>query len=361
MINVAFCIDDDFAPYLAVSITSLLANTQSHVSIHIVGNLTDSVKQSLYTLENKTTTINFVSYNVDIPQNELSDRYRGRLNSITFIRYALAEILPNLHRVIYLDADILVTDDISDLWKISLNDRVAGVVEDHSLMSQRRSTTLGLLSPSYFNAGVMLIDLVKWRERDTFVRLLNIHSSKTQWEYNDQDVLNKVLDGEVQYLDAKFNAQTYTLSYQLVGSPVIVHFTGQEKPWHLSSTHPFTASYRTFYKNVPFSNNALTLFLDREDRSMLENLKKEWGTGGSVIVWGAGARGRRIIKAIEQEFPAIEIKQVVDSYIVGECFSYPIVSPEKMTIEAVDAVVVATLPYKQEIKNLLRGKALTVI
>ncbi|GFD88101.1 glycosyl transferase [Tenacibaculum sp. KUL152] len=361
MINVAFCIDDDFAPYLAVSIMSLLANTQSHVSISIIGNLSESVKQSLYTLENETTTIHFVAHDVNIPHSELSDRYQGRLNSITFVRYALAEILPDLDRVIYLDADVLVTGDLSALWETLLYDHVAGVVEDHSLMSQRRPTTLGLLSSYYFNAGVMLIDLVKWRERDTFVRLLHIHNSKTQWEYNDQDVLNKVLDREVHYLDAKFNAQTYTLNHQLVDTPVVVHFTGQEKPWHLSSTHPFTASYRTFYKNVPFSNNALTLFLDREDRSMLENLKKEWGTGGSVIVWGAGARGRRIIKAIEQEFPAIEIKQVVDSYLVGECFSYPIVSPEKMTIEAVDAVVVATLPNKQEIKNLLRGKALTVI
>ena len=52
---------------------------------------------------------------------------------------------------------------------------------------------------------------------------------------------------------------------------------------------------------------------------------------------------------------------MVDTYLVGECFSYPIVSPEKITIEAVDAVVVATLPNKQDIINLLRDKALTVI
>ena len=361
MINVAFCIDDDFAPYLAVSVMSLLANTQSQVSISIIGNLSESVRQSLYTLENETTTINFVTHDINIPHNELSDRYKGRLNSITFVRYALAEILPDLEKVIYLDADILVTGDIEALWVAPLNEQVVGVVEDHSLMSQHRPKTMGLLSEAYFNAGVMVIDLVKWRARDTFVRLLNIHSSKTQWEYNDQDVLNKVLDREVHYLDAKFNAQTYTLNHQLVDTPVVVHFTGQEKPWHLSSTHPFTDSYRTFYETVPFSNNVLMLFLDREDHLVLESLNKECGDGGGVIVWGAGARGRRIIKAIEKKFPTIVINQVVDTYLMGECFSYPIVSPEEMTIEAIDAVIVATLPNKQDIRNLLRDKPLTVI
>ena len=360
MINVAFCIDDNFAPYLAVSIASLIKNTNSCVAIHIIGNLSDEVKQALKIHVKDKAELNFVAFDTSIAQSELSERYHGRLNGITFIRYALAEILPQLTKVIYLDADILVTGDIKALWEQSTGDNLVGVVEDHSLMSQNRPEKLGLTQGTYFNAGVMLIDLVAWRENDTFQQLTRVHSSKKQWEYNDQDVLNKVLDGKSLYLDAKFNAQTYTLMHLDVPSPIVVHFTGQEKPWHFSSMHPYTSQYRAFYENVPFKNNTLSLFLDNEDLAILEKLKQTFATSGQIIIWGAGARGRRIIKALEQKLPHIVIKQVVDSYLTGKCFSFSIVPPEKMMTDNIEAVV-ATLPQKTEITNLLRRKALTVI
>lgn len=189
MINVAFCIDDNFAPYLAVSLASLIKNTDSCVSLNVVGNLSSEVKRCLRMLESEKVTINFIAYKANITEGKLSERYQGRLNGITFIRYALAEILPQLDRVVYLDADILVTGDIKTLWDESLDGKTVGVVEDHSLMSQNRPEKIALSSKSYFNAGVMLIDLAKWRENDTFQHLTSVHSSREQWEYNDPGCL----------------------------------------------------------------------------------------------------------------------------------------------------------------------------
>ena len=361
MVNVAFCIDDNFAPYLAVSIASLIENTSSYVAIHVIGNLSDEVKKALSMHVKDKAELNFVAFDERFTQGELSERYHGRLNGITFIRYALAEILPHLNKVIYLDADILVTGDIKTLWDQSIGDNLVGVVEDHSLMSQNRPEKIGLTQGTYFNAGVMLIDLAAWRENDTFQQLTRVHGSRRQWEYNDQDVLNKALDGKAFYLDAKFNAQTYTLAHSDVTAPIVVHFTGQEKPWHLSSAHPYTEQYRALFDDVPFENNTLSLFLDNEDIAILEKLKQTFVTSGQIIIWGAGARGRRIIKALEQKCPHIVIKQVVDSYLTGKCFSFSIVPPDNMATDNVEAVVVATLPQKAEITHLLRRRALTVI
>lgn len=361
MINVAFCIDDNFAPYLAVSLLSLFENTSSCVSIYVIGNLSESVKNKLRTLESKDSSLTFVEYEVHIPQSTLSERYQGRLNDITFVRYGLGEILPDVTKVIYLDADILVNGDIKELWDLSLEGQTVGVVEDHSLMSQRRQITLSLASQLYFNAGVMVIDLDKWRKEDTFNKLLQIHSAREQWEYNDQDVLNIVLDQKAQYLHAKFNAQTYSLARIEVIAPIIVHFTGQEKPWHASSVHPFTKQYQRLLKTVPFSNNVLTLFLDKDDKEILFNLSKTFKNGGTIAIWGAGARGRRLLMALEQDYPQFVVKQIIDTYFKGNCFSFSVVPPEELIVEQVDAVVIATLPQKKEIKNLLNAKALIVI
>lgn len=361
MINVAFCIDDNFAPYLSVSLLSLLENTTSPVSIYIIGNLSGPVKNSLRTLESNNALLTFVEHKIHIPQSALSDRYCGRLNDITYVRYGLGEILPELDKVIYLDADILVNGDIKELWDVSLEGQTVGVVEDHSLMAQSREVTLDLVSQSYFNAGVMVIDLNQWRKEDIFNKLLQVHSSREQWEYNDQDVLNAVLDQKSQCLNARFNAQTYSLANNVVKEPIIVHFTGQEKPWHLSSVNPYTKQYQELLKIVPFDNNALSLFLDKDDKEILLNLNKTFKKGGTITIWGAGARGRRLLMALEQHYPQFVVNQVIDTYFKGDCFSFPVVPPEKLVTERIDAVVVATLPQKEEIKTLLHAKALTVI
>jgi len=267
----------------------------------------------------------------------------------------------DLDKVIYLDADILVCGDIKNLWERPLNNFCLGAVLDHSLMSQHRDNTLSLKSKSYFNAGVLLIDLKIWRDMKIFEKLRSMHDSRESWEYNDQDVLNVVLDGQVKYFGAEMNAQTYSLVHDYIPDPTIVHFTGQEKPWHLSSVHPYIKQYRNFLENIPFVNNSLSLFLDNEDHLILKKLKEKFNTSARVVIWGAGARGRRLIKALEQNLPHIVITQVVDSYLTGKCFSFSIASPKTMITENVDAVVVATLPHKQEITHSLRQKAVTVI
>lgn len=361
MINVAFCIDDVFAPYAAVSLSSLLSNTRSFVSVYIIGNLSDGVKQRLGSLKSNKVAINFLTHDVSLPNNALSARYSERLNEVTFVRYAIAEILVMLDKVIYLDADVLVCGDIKKLWEQPLNKSCVGAVLDYSLMSQQREKTLSLKSKSYFNAGVLLVDLRSWRKMKIFQRLRHTHESREVWEYNDQDVLNVVLDEKVQYLEIEMNVQTYTFAHHEIEEPIIVHFTGQEKPWHLSSMHPYTEQYRLLLETVPFKNNRLSLFLDKEDQEILAKLNESYNTGGNIIIWGAGARGRRIITAIQRDYPYFVIKQVIDSNFKGTCFSFPVVSPEKLRTEQIDAVVVATLPHKKDIVNILREKALTVI
>ena len=361
MINVAFCIDANFAPYLAVSLLSLLENTTSPVSIYIIGNLSEPVKNRLRTLESTHASLTFVEHKIQIPQSTLSDRYHGRLNDITYVRYGLGEILPDVAKVIYLDADILLDGDIKELWDVSLEGQTVGVVEDHSLMAQSREATLDLVSQAYFNAGVMVIDLEKWRKDKTFEKLLKVHASRDNWEYNDQDVLNIVLDQKVQYLDAKFNAQTYSLAHREIIAPLIIHFTGQEKPWHSSSAHPFTKHYQELFKTVPFSNNSLTFFLDKEDKKILSTLNRRLKGGGNIVVWGAGARGRRIIMAIEQDYPQFKIKQVVDTYYQGQCLNYPVVSTQNLKTKNINAIVIATLPQKANIQKTLRSETFHVI
>ena len=166
--------------------------------------------------------------------------------------------------ILCLDCDLIVEGDISKLYDIELgNCEVAAVrSEDFRLLSKTKSPiflegypynvdnyrteALGMQVPeNYFNAGVLVIDLKKTRQRinqEQVFEILHRHNYK----YNDQDVLNILFDGRVKVMDCRWNYMTYIpeqIAKENVNNrklyedlyrekPCIIHYTSAEKPWN---------------------------------------------------------------------------------------------------------------------------------
>ncbi len=322
-IQLAFCIDDNFAPYLAACLHSIKEVSTSACQAHIVGKVSPDNRYKLQNLADEKLEICFINDVPDYTEFAVSERYVSRLNQVTYWRMALADLLPDLPKVLFLDADVLIVDDIKDLWDLDVSEVYAAVVADHSLVAQQHWKKLDLVQENYFNAGMMLINLDRWRQTDIKETLKHTFCSRTQWDYNDQDVLNVVMASEVKYLDAAYNAQTYTLAKELVRQPVVIHFTGQEKPWHASSAHPFTQQFRhhlnaTLYAGIPYD-----LVLDSVDLDILSKLQQTLPYGGKLAVWGAGMRGRRLVLAIAELEQNYSVEFLVDSNLEGEWVNIP--------------------------------------
>ncbi len=184
-----------------------------------------------------------------------------------FLRLGLAEILPDLDRVIYLDADTIVCRDISELYDMDMDGRPLAAAPDYNLfhfalhnpipIRDRFGATLLYLKEElgiayrsagdYFNSGVLLLDLAAWRR----LRLAEacrafIRGRRLQWP--DQDALNAVVGDDYVALDARWNAMAAALEDMAApttpaqaalrerwsADPWIVHYTGPRKPWLFS-------------------------------------------------------------------------------------------------------------------------------
>lgn len=184
-----------------------------------------------------------------------------------FLRLGLAEVLADLDRVIYLDADTVVCRDISELYDTAMDGRPLAAVPDYNLfhfelhnpipIRDRFGASLLYLkeelgieyrsADNYFNSGVMLLDLAAWRR----LRLAEacrafIRGRRLQWP--DQDALNVVVGSDYVALDARWNTMAAALENMTApmtpaqaalrerwsADPWIVHYTGTRKPWLFS-------------------------------------------------------------------------------------------------------------------------------
>lgn len=185
-----------------------------------------------------------------------ADRFR---HWATYARVLLGDFLPEFDRVIYLDTDTVVVGDLADLAASDLTGSTLGAVDDPLIAGMYTRRLLGpeagrpLKIPRYFNAGVMLIDLTRWRHNRVTERLVELLLERRPYDFMDQDPLNVLLKNDWAELPDSWNrlvpqpgfvpAATSAVGrsggarrHLLLDGAKVVHFIGSRKPWMPSST-----------------------------------------------------------------------------------------------------------------------------
>ena len=184
----------------------------------------------------------------------------GRMPVSTYDKLTVAECLPaELEKVIWLDCDMLVLADLAELWDTPLGDAHLLAVRDALVPTV--SSRFGIsafakigLSPStpYFNAGLMVINLKKWREEKVAARsvdhLRSFHDEIFFW---DQEALNAVLAGLWTAIDERWNwsanlgrlSRNNSPSGSVYAQSRIIHFNGNLKPWVVRESSDVDAIY----------------------------------------------------------------------------------------------------------------------
>lgn len=172
----------------------------------------------------------------------------------------LPEVLPsNLERILFLDADLLVLEDLASLWETPMGSHVVAAAPDAAV--PRCSGPRGVKGwrkfgipreAAYFNAGVLLVNLVRWRQREVSKRVRHyFETTREPIDFLHQEALNAVLWDDWQPLHPRWNllASLAGRSYERPSSeawrqPGIVHFAGRMKPWRAPIGGPFNRPYR---------------------------------------------------------------------------------------------------------------------
>lgn len=173
------------------------------------------------------------------------------LHAVTYARMVLDHFVPKtLKRIIYLDCDTMVATPIEDLFDLDLNGHALGAVFDTQSMKGKMGYDIkgkaDIFKPTddYFNAGVLVIDLDKYRQAGILARMREFETSGiVNRLYYDQDMLNLIFRGDWHKLHWRYNVIDPRPPHEAL-QPKILHFTGGRKPWKLFSGVAFASTYR---------------------------------------------------------------------------------------------------------------------
>jgi lipopolysaccharide biosynthesis glycosyltransferase len=240
--------DESYALPLAVMVRSLLENLAAGRAVRIVvidGGITAATKQRLAESWRDTAAAQRCEIDYVIPDYGGAERISawGRVTPLTFARLSIDRYLPAASReVILLDSDTLVLTDLGRLAATELDGATVAAAQDpfvplvSSVGGLANHAALGLRPDArYFNAGVMLIDVQRWRAENVGPRAFeHTRCHLPILQQYDQDSLNAVLAGRWKELDPRWQVQPRTvnsLGRLPPDDPFVVHFSGRLKPW----------------------------------------------------------------------------------------------------------------------------------
>lgn len=171
--------------------------------------------------------IEFINYNnIEEYVTRNSPNYNTQYSKLSYLRCCFSKILKE-DKILYIDADAIVVDNIEDLWNIDF-DVLAGVHEYGEW--NRHLNTYGL-DDTYINSGVLLMNLAKLRDEhldDSMIYLLN----HNKYAFPDQDVINLVCRNRIKHISNIYNSTETT---GMVDNAKIIHYIRGNKGWKKAS------------------------------------------------------------------------------------------------------------------------------
>lgn len=269
-INILICTNSSYMQHVAVCLRSLLDNNaEVCFNIVVVGRSSETLDETALRESLPDTAMYKLSFQMFSPPMDqvLPLNPNAKYTLDIWTRVWVSNFFDaDVSRVLYLDGDIVVTGSISELWDTPMGDSLLAAVDIPG--SQRGVNELGLEhEDGYFNSGVLLFNLIKWREINALNVVLEYVSKNFRILRDpDQDALNACFTKIRHRLDYKWNAigpffrepLALPLPREVIEDvrekAVIIHFNGASKPWDYMNAHPRKKEYWRYLKKTKWSN-----------------------------------------------------------------------------------------------------------
>ena len=248
MTSLAIAFTPNYIVPAATMLKSLLDSSAGtfHVICLVTEEIPREMQEMLYKMGNGRLEMEYLSL-----KGRLDGYYTdARYSEAASFRLLLPELLPEYEKILYLDCDIVVRQDMGVLYRnTDLEDNYLAAVYEAPIEGQaERIKALGCIPGPYFNSGMSLMPLKQMREEKVSARLLKA-CEKDYMEFPDQDALNQVCQGRVLPISPVYNGirtfflPQYKRDFYAVYSTDLweqiqregnIHYTG-EKPWAIFS------------------------------------------------------------------------------------------------------------------------------
>lgn len=335
IVSVVIASDNNYAAHLGALVSSIVDNFSKDRFLDIIildGGITEHNKSLLTRLMVTNSSIQFLELSSEFSNQSTHMHF----SKATFYRLILDKLIVDREKVLYIDCDTIVLDDVSKLFDTDLGENAIGAVYDYimhhfcqmgipsidftggSKAKDYLQKYVGLKDwDKYFQAGVILFNLEKMRKMDLSDVMIKSLLDKRYW-FLDQDILNKYFLGKVTYLDASWNVvncghEIYEgLSEQQIKElqsaehfPKLIHYAGYEtKPWNNRnakfSEYYFYYLRKTYwYENVMFSFKSGTEKITESSIVSIPERSKIWKFSRRVWLCFPFALRRKLSKVKE--------------------------------------------------------------
>ncbi len=258
VLNIVFSVDDNYVQHLGCTIVSILQNKQDgQINFYVISSGLSPKNVKIISKLAKTafSDIKFINVNNDEFKDCPLTRNCPHISIATYYRFVLADLLPELDKVLYLDCDLVTMGSLKQLYNKNVDDYYFAGVKDFWDKSSKERLNI----ERYCNAGVILVNLKKFREEGVKEKLFNYAAQNAEkMIFQDQDVLNCVLQDKMLLLDKKWNIQVGREGQKDDFDDVkIYHFVGANKPWTLMYILPFKKYYLKYLRYTPWGAKTL--------------------------------------------------------------------------------------------------------
>lgn len=257
-IPVAFICDDNFVMQTSVAITSMMKNKSKDTEYIIYVIMAECSPESETNLK-KTADVKIIRAGLE--------RFEGikqlaHISPACLLKFFLCELIPCEEKILYLDGDIIVRDDLTPLFKTELCENYAAAIP------------LGI-DYGKFNAGVMLFNGEKMRSDHMAEKLLDFRKRIGNAYSMDQQTFNNMIADHVVRFPARYNCVPFRIkesvreksldalnaqngtSYksvkELLNDAGIVHFASRTKPWECTFLD-FSKEWFNYYLQSPYGD-----------------------------------------------------------------------------------------------------------
>jgi lipopolysaccharide biosynthesis glycosyltransferase len=254
---IALCVDDNYFEQACAVIRSLEYHHKNEkIKVYLVGfGLGDKSIAKLNKMETGYLSVQHVASDVmEFEEFAIS----GHISRASYVKLALSRLLVNESKVLYLDADLIVTSTLHKVWNTNLVGKaLAGVVNP---FFNRNDDIFMDKDSKYFNAGVMLFNFEYFRKFEIAEKAYSFmknHKERAIFHGNWVE-LHIVCNFQTFFL-RKFHCFSKEMKTEIltaVKSPVIVHFSSGMKPWEQFDPHPFRKKFLKYYRGEILKTNS---------------------------------------------------------------------------------------------------------
>lgn len=251
----ALIADDNYVVPTCTTIQTIVENCKSSkVCIYIISAEINEESKKIF-LEYQTERVDVII--IDESVKELSAMHVTDTAAIcvaseaALLKFKLPQLLEKEDKVLYIDGDTIVREDLLSMFERDISEVYAAVVKDSGGIYYKHEYVKKC--KNYFNSGVMLLNLKKMRDENVMEKLIDTKRKSSNFSLMDQNVFNLVFDGKVILLPIRYNVLysslvrakakysieqvndyfgvTYKELSDIASDAAIIHFSAKDKPW----------------------------------------------------------------------------------------------------------------------------------